>query len=376
MDVHARGRRARADRARVHGAGNVHEHDHDDAELGAVGIRPRHVVLAAGVALALGAPSAQAADTLPFSLATDSGKSSYFVFRSAARGQARGTVRVTSTAHTPRTILLRPVDVTTAATGGLAYGERPPRGVGRWIELSRRRVVVPAGGSVDVPFRVHVPARPGTGQRFAGIVGIDRAQLAAASSAPRPRRGRPLALRFLPRFAVAVEVRLPGAPVRRLEVRGLDVKVTPSGAYLQIRLANTGNQLITASSGNVTLTQAGQDLMTDAVDVSQFVPGTEIAYLVRFPGRPARDTYDVSGSLRPERAPPVGLDGQVTFGDGNARQFKRQTGREARGGEGMPLWAIAALVFAIAMAVTFAVAYLRARRGPGGGATRASAPRG
>ena len=284
-------------------------------------------------------------------------------------------MRVISTARTQRTVLLRPVDVTTAATGGLAYGERPPRGVGRWIELSRTRVVVPAGGSVDVPFRVHIPIHPGTGQRFAGIVGIDRAHLAAARRPPRPRRGRPIALRFLPRFAVAVEVRLPGAPVRRLEVRRLNVKVTPSGAYLQIRLANTGNQLIPSSSGSATLSQGGEELTTDAVDLSQFVPGTEIAYLVRFPGRPARDTYDVRGSLRPERAPPVSLNGQVTFGEGNARQFKRQTGREARGGDGTPTWAIAALIFAIAMAVTFAVAYLRARRGPGG-ASRASGPRG
>jgi len=104
--------------------------------------------------------------------------------------------------------------------------------------------------------------------------------------AVRPRRGRPLALRFLPRFAVAVEMRLPGAPVRRLQARGLDVKVTPFGAYLQIRLANTGNQLIAESSGSVTLTQAGEDLVTEAVDLSQFVPGTEIAYMVRFPDAP------------------------------------------------------------------------------------------
>lgn len=322
-------------------------------------------VLAAACALLLvllPAGSAFAAKSLSFSL-VPVGQKSYFQFSTRAGGSVSGVVRVVSTASTQRRILLRPADVGTGATGGLSYGSVRPRGVGTWLQMSRSQVVVPPHGQADVPFTARIPANPGTGQRYAGIVGVDASDYRHAREAPTPRRGRPLALRFLPRFAIAVEFDLPGRPVSRVELRGLDIRVTPSGALLDIHLANTGNQLIRTGSGSVSVSQGSETLFTDSVDLSQFVPGTDINFTVPWVGRPARDTYGVSGSMRPEGAPLVKLDGEVTFGDTKAKQFKKETGKEAKPGGGTSWLLIVLLILLLAVAVTFAVAYRRAKPG-------------
>src|SRR4051794_23387097 len=90
--------------------------------------------------LLLAAGSASAAKSLPFSL-VPVGQKSYFQFSTRAGGSVHGVVRVVSTASTRRRVLLRPADVGTGATGGLAYGSTRPRGVGTWLRLSQSEVV-------------------------------------------------------------------------------------------------------------------------------------------------------------------------------------------------------------------------------------------
>lgn len=319
---------------------------------------PLAVALAAGLLLPA---AAGAAKQLSFTL-VPVGQPSYFRFAAKPKQVVRGTLVVKSNASSTRTILLRPADVGTGATGGLTYGTGKPHRVGRWVHLKRHKVDVPAGGSVAVSFTVKVPPHPGKGQRFAGIVGIDRLDLLKVRRKPQPRAGRPLSLKFLPRFAMTVQLNLPGRRTKHVKHSAFSIKVTPSGVYINVPLTNDGNSLINESSGSATISRGAQALVTQAVELSQFVPGTSIDYLLKVPGRPVEGTYDVTGFLQPQGAPRSSLNGSATFGSTEASQFKQQTGKEAKGGATTTPWLIIVL-FLIVLVLAFAVArsYLRLR---------------
>src|SRR5882757_300082 len=91
--------------------------------------------LACVVLIATAAP-ASAAKSLSFSLQAV-GQKSFFKYATGAGATVHGTVRVISTSQRPHPVLLRPADVSTGGTGGLAYGSARPRGVGTWLHLSR-----------------------------------------------------------------------------------------------------------------------------------------------------------------------------------------------------------------------------------------------
>jgi hypothetical protein len=270
-----------------------------------------------------------------------------------------GRVQLSNRTGGQKRIGLRAVDVRTAATGGLEYGAGAPRSAGRWLTLARRSIVLSPGTTVQVPFRVRVPAGAGPGDHFAGIVAVDSAEVARQGR--RSRAGGDLQLRFVSRLAIAVHMRLPGPAHRRMEFRGAEIVVSPAGARLVLRLRNAGNRLLLRSHGDVTVSQDGEDLFTARVDPDSFVPGTEIGFPVPWLGRPARGTYRVHGVIRPRGAPAVRIDTNVEFGAKQARQYKRQTGKEAKaGGTPMLMWVV--LCFAGLLAVGFGLAYARARQ--------------
>src|SRR5213080_2811264 len=75
--------------------------------------------------------AAQAGSQLGYAV-TAVGFKSYFVFNALAGDSVRGTLRIVSLTPGAKAILVAPVDVSTAAAGGLQYGNSEPRGEGRW----------------------------------------------------------------------------------------------------------------------------------------------------------------------------------------------------------------------------------------------------
>jgi hypothetical protein len=323
------------------------------------GFKRQTICGACVVALAVFAPSAaSAASSGPvFGYAISAvGFKSYFVFNTNAGAQAHGTLRLSSLTSGPKTILLSPVDVSTAANGGLEYGDGPARGEGRWLSLSAP-IVKLAAGSADVPFTVTVPPGVSGGEHFLGIVALDRRVV------DRPATGRgSIHLRLIPRLAMTVELRLPGVRSSDLQIGGARVEVAPSGASLAIAVANRGNALIPGSSGSVSVFQGSTRLFTQKVELASFVPGTAITYRVPWQGTPVEGTYRVSGEIRPTGKAPIRFERTVTFGGGAIQKFRQQTGRPAKSSSGAPVLLIAALAAVSAIAVAFGVAYGQARR--------------
>lgn len=285
------------------------------------------------------------------------GFKSYFVFDTRAGASVRGTLRIQGLTPGAKTIQVSPVDVTTASTGGLQYGDGSPSGEGRWLKLAVRRVRLSGAGSASVPFTVRVPAGARSGDHFVGIIALDRRIL---SRVPNGRGA--IRLRLIPRLAMTVQLRLPGPRTSELAVGGAKIEVAPSGASLAFPVSNPGNTLIPASTGDISVTQGGLPLFTRTFDLAAFVPDTRISYRVPWEGRPVEGTYRVKGELQPAGAAAIAFDQTVTFSGNAISTFRRETGRAATASSGTPGLLIGALVLAVVAAAGFGVAYARMRR--------------
>jgi hypothetical protein len=302
------------------------------------------------------ASAAQKGSQLGYGI-TATGFRSYFVFETRAGHSVRGTLRIVSLTPGVKTILLAPVDVSTAAAGGLQYGNSQARSEGLWLALAVRSVRISGAGSASVPFTVRVPRGTPAGDHFVAITAVDRRALHG------PTHGHgPLRLRLIPRLAMTVELRLPGRRSSRLSVGSAKIDVAPSGASLVLGITNPANTLIASSTGSVTVFQDSTPLFSQEMQLAAFVPKTAIAYHLPWEGTPVEGTYRVKGELRPAGAPPIRFDRKVTFGSSAIRQFRQETGRAAKEGSRAPVVLIVALVVALLAVITLSVGYGRARR--------------
>jgi hypothetical protein len=321
----------------------------------------RLVIAAAGVACGCAWPALGEAAPLtgpPFGYALSAtGFNSYFVYDTKPGQPIHGSLQVRSLTSADKTILLSPVDVTTAAAGGLQYGDGSPSGEGRWLSLALGRVQLGGSKSASVPFTVNVPPDASPGEHFLGIVALDRRVLGQPASGHGSIR-----LRLIPRLAMTVELRLPGVRPSGLRVGSARIEIAPSGAALAISISNPGNKLVSSASGSVTVSQGSTALFSRGIELGAFVPGTSIGYRVPWEGMPVEGTYDVSGDLRPAGGQPIHFNRTVTFARHAIQQYRQDTGRSARVSSGTSGLLFVALGFAVAVAVVFAVAYMRAKR--------------
>jgi hypothetical protein len=282
---------------------------------------------------------------------------SYFVFDAKPGKMVAGRLRVVNLSSTPRTIELSPADVSTAAAGGLQYGEGAPRGEARWVSLSARTLRLAGSGAAEVPFTVRLAGDARPGDHLMAIVAIDRRVLGQKA------RGRgAIRLRLIPRLAMTIQVRVPGPARKRLAVGNVSIAVAPSGATLAIGISNPGERLIDSTGGDVRILQGGTPLFNQTTPLAAFAPRTSITYHVPWEGTPVEGTYRVQGTLRPQGAPVVSFDRTVTFGSKAISQYRRQTGRQAKSSGGVPFVVVVALALAVVLAVAFGIAYTRARR--------------
>ena len=136
---------------------------------------------------------------------------------------------------------------------------------------------------------------------------------------------------------MTVELRLPGRPTGALALHGAAVFVAPSGATLGLELANPGNTLLTATTGEVTLSQGSTALFSQSIELAAFVPRTQITLHVPWPGVPVEGTYIAKGVLRPAGGTPIVFQRSVRFGGGAIRRYREQTGKPATSAAGAPV---------------------------------------
>ncbi|HMJ95038.1 MAG TPA: hypothetical protein VK486_04250 [Thermoleophilaceae bacterium] len=314
--------------------------------------------LGVGLALAaLAAPApAQAVGDVDFSL-VPVGAGRYFVFDARSDETIVGRLGVVSRADRTQTIVLRSVDVGTAATGGLDYGLGSPARVGTWLTLARRRLTLGPGDVVNVPFKAHIPDSVSPGDHLGGLVAYE-----SAKRRGRTARARGLRLAFRSRLAVAVQLRVPGPRHPRVVFRGATIQASPSGVRIYLRLRNSGNTLIGRTRGRVVVSQAGHDGLDIPVDIDTFAPDSEIGYPLALPGTPVQATYHLAGVLHPARGPGVRIDTDVELTGRQATAFERATGRSVERPAGSSPLTFIALMLPLLIAAVFAVAYRNARR--------------
>jgi hypothetical protein len=317
------------------------------------------LTIAAATITATLAPSAAAARTgspLGYAL-TAVGFRSYFVFDTRPRESVHGTLRIVGLTPGAKTILVRPVDVSTAAAGGLQYGNAGPSADGRWLTLAAKSVRLAGAESINVPFTVRVPADARSGDHFIGITAVDRRVFG------RPATGHgPIRLRLIPRLAMTIQVRLPGPRTSALAAGASKIVVAPSGASVALAIANRGNTLIPGSTGTITISQGATPLFTHRIELAAFAPNTAITYESPWDGTPVQGTYRVTGEVRPAGAPTIVINRTVTFGRSAIRRYRADTARQAKEASGTSVGLIIALAAAVIAAVGFGVAYTLARQ--------------
>jgi len=177
-------------------------------------------------------------------------------------GQLRDSLVVVNRGKTPLVLSLYGADAFTTDAGRLDLrgAEVKARDVGAWVQLEQRKVQVPPGRSVDVPFRLALPDSAAPGDHLGGIV---------TSTADQHQ-------------AIKIRLRVSGELKPALSVDDLKVHyagtLSPLGtgsATVSYTLRNTGNAIVSArQAASVTgpfglfATQPDQ-----LVDSPQLLPG-------------------------------------------------------------------------------------------------------
>jgi hypothetical protein len=301
---------------------------------------------------------------------TSSPQLSYFKLQARPGSVApAGTIELLNPTRRPLRVVLAPVDGQTLSTLGSAYAPPGSRthGPTRWLRLGRRALTLAAGRSTAVPVSVLVPARARPGEHLAGV------SIEALHQRPRHTAVKGVSIASVVRYAIGVEVALPGRRHPLIRFTGAQLQREPAGLTFLLLARNPGNVILQNVHGAVRISRRGHTVLARPIPAGTFVSGTSIAYPVpAFTQRPPEGTrYGISAWLRY----PGGiarLNTTVTFGHRQAL-LAQKYGQPPKPHGGTPWWAIALLTGAILYGALTTGLLLR-RRGGGPGPPPAPPP--
>jgi hypothetical protein len=323
------------------------------------------------------APSAGAAPGPPISVkvVSASGAPGNYFQVSAQPGQLApaGTLKLGNLSEQPLTVLLDPVRGLTASTLGSAYGLRGSKASGpaSWVVLGQRRVVLAPHGRTRVPVSVRMGAGVRPGDYLAGI-GVQ------SGGAGNVQVHGNVAVASIQRYAVGVEITVPGARRPHIQLFGAKLDRKPAGVTFSILGRNDGNVILQNVQGQATISTGGHVVAKRPMGPGTFVTGTSIAYpiLVRSLQPKVGTAYRVRASLRY----PGGvakINKVVRFGQIDAERQQAYGGPAVDNGGG-PNHLLLILLIAAVAACLAALEVRRRRRsgsGSGVGALQRSLPR-
>jgi hypothetical protein len=143
-----------------------------------------------------------------------------------------------------------------------------------WLTVRPRRFVLRAGGRTSLTVSARLPHRADAGDHEALVLLVTR-----------PRRRAGVAVRM--RLGVVVDVRAPGRVVRRLALRGLEVRPHGRLRTLELLVINRGNvtEEIGEDRGSLTLRRRGHLLARLQAEPRQLLPRSRGLVLFRYRGR-------------------------------------------------------------------------------------------
>lgn len=208
----------------------------------------------------------------------------YFVLDGTTGGQVTGQVQVANRGDSPGSVQLYTVDAVTGHTGGtvLKMREDARTGTGSWIELERDMVSLAPGEGQIIPFVVHIPLNARSGEHVGGIVmePVDEAVESQVSGQDEVS----FTVEVKTRTAVAVQVTLPGTPVDKLEVLGLDLGGHDSHQIMYLNLRNSGTHMVKTTGSLRIMDAQSQELQNVRFKIDTFLPENEISYPIYIEG--------------------------------------------------------------------------------------------
>jgi hypothetical protein len=287
---------------------------------------------------------------------------SYFrlTVRNGRPAQA-GTIELRNPSSKPMRVVLAAVDGQTLGTLGSSYapGGTKAHDSTRWLRLGGRKVSIGPHASIVVRVSVAAPKKAKPGDYLAGV-SIEQLGQGAKTSA---KHG--IAIASVVRYAIGVEMTVPGRRRPSIVFTGATVQRQPAGPVFLLLARNRGNVILTNVHGTAVVTSGHR------LGPGTFVSHTSIEYpLPAYHERPSEGArYRVRALLRYEGGV-ARLDTNVAFGRAQA-VTQRTYERPAAGHRGTAWWKIAGVALLVAYAFGASLLLLRRRRVAGGGASTA-----
>ena len=257
-------------------------------------------LVAAGAFATFLVPPAQAADNGTWA-ATPTQKvgttpRQFFFFELSDGQTIRDSVTVTNATEDPLPLTVYPADAFNIEVGaGFALRSKEKleenNDVGTWIKVSKDKVTVPAGGSVNIPFTMKVPRGTTPGDHAGGIVTLEPEPPTTTGGTSEVLIQKALAVRTYVR--VLGPLTPPGGRRRRAQCApGAAPFIGQQGAAtVTYTISNQGNTRITADR-EITLTGLlGRKLHApEAAEADpQILPGSRVVLTESFAGMPVLD---------------------------------------------------------------------------------------
>lgn len=196
---------------------------------------------------------------------------------SPARSVTAGSLQLVNPTSRRLMVRLDPVDAITTSTLGSAYAPANAgiHGSTAWLRLSRTTVSVSPHGSQSVAVSVHVPSTAASGDYLSGVSveALGQSQTATVKGG--------LAIGQIDRYAIGVEVTLPGPRHAVLKVTGAKVEREPAGLAFLVSVSNPGNVILDNVHGSVRVTSGNRLVAATVIAPGTFVSGTSISYPLR-----------------------------------------------------------------------------------------------
>ncbi len=303
--------------------------------------------LVAGTIACPATAAAVAPPPMTVSVASASGSAQSYFQVSARPDQIvpAGSLKLRNPTEQPVTVLLDPVGGLTASTLGSAYEQRggKPTGAASWVAIGRRRVTLAPHAKARVPVSVQLGSGARPGDYLAGV-----SVESAADSGDVQLQGN-VAVSSVQRYAIGVEIRVPGPRHPHIALTGVRLSRQPSAVTFSIRGRNDGNVILQNVHGSATVSDGDQVLARRPLGPGTFVTGTSIAYPLLFPKLQPEE--GASYRVRAHLVYPGGsarIDKVVSFGAIDAMRQQAYGGPKVSGGGGgkklLLFWLIATVV--------------------------------
>jgi GGDEF domain-containing protein len=261
---------------------------------------------------------------------------SYFKI-SVHKGHAveAGTIELRNPTARRLRVVLSPVDGQTINTLGSTYATATSRAHTStlWLRLGQARVTLPPGQRALVPVSVLVPHKARPGDYLSGV------SIEALEQHEQTVRHHGASIASVVRYAIGVEISLPGHRTRAIRFTGAGLERQPAGLVFLLDAGNTGNVILQNVQGRTLITRGRHVVARMPLGPGTFVTGTSIAYPVPTPQQqpPEGTVYRVRAYLR-YAGGIARLDTLVRFGHAAAVRQQEYGGPKVSAGSGISGW--------------------------------------